>query len=206
MTTCLALEFSSERRSAAVARDGLLLSEAWVQGGTSTSAPGLIAEALSKAGVQPADVTRLVVGLGPGSYTGIRRAIATFHGWHLALGTPVARVGSMDLLASLAHDAGHRDCLLASDAQRGEWACGEMRDGPLRLLGREQVIEEIARGRRVVTPDRGLEGAVLMYPTAALAATLGHAIETVRPQLLEPVYLREAAFQKAPPARHHAQS
>ena len=203
--TCLALEFSSERRSAAVARDGEVLAEAFVLGGKATSAPALVAEALSKAGLVPGDVSRLVVGIGPGSYTGIRRAIATFQGWHLALGTPVTAVGSMELLARVAHEALGGDCLLASDAQRGEWACSEMHEGRLtgapRLMAREALLAKIRRGRRVVTPDPGLEGAVIMYPPASLAASMGPELVEVRPERLEPVYLREATFIKAPPVR-----
>ncbi len=203
MMACLALEFSSARRSAAVARDGLVLAEAFVLGGKATSAPSLIAEALGKAGLAPGDMGRLVVGVGPGSYTGIRRAIATFQGWSLAMGTPVASVGSMELLARLAHEALGGDCLLASDAQRGEWARGEMRGGrlagPTRLVAREELMAEMAGGRRVVTPDAGLDGAVVMYPTAALAAAMGPGLAEVRPETLEAVYLREAAFIKAPP-------
>lgn len=205
MRTCLALEFSSARRSAAVARDGRLLAEAWVLGGGPTSAPALIDEALSRAGLRPADVGRLVVGIGPGSYTGIRRAIATLQGWHLARGTPVAVVGSLDLLARLAREALGRDGLLAADAQRGEWACGEMSGGrlagPLGLRTREALASEIAAGRLVITPDEGLPGAVVMHPTAALAALMGPGLDEARPDALEPVYLREAAFVKAPPPR-----
>lgn len=205
MMTCLALEFSSARRSAAVARDGRLLAEAWVLGGGPTSAPALIHEALSRAGLRPSDVGRLVVGIGPGSYTGIRRAIATVQGWHLASGTPVAAVGSLDLLACLAREALGRDGLLAADAQRGEWACGEMVGGrvagPLGLRTREALASEIASGRLVITPDEGLPGAVVMHPTAALAALMGPGLSEVRPEALEAVYLREAAFVKAPPPR-----
>ncbi|MEI6342291.1 MAG: tRNA (adenosine(37)-N6)-threonylcarbamoyltransferase complex dimerization subunit type 1 TsaB [Verrucomicrobiota bacterium] len=203
--TCLALEFSSQRRSAAVSRDGLLLSEAFVMGGGATSAPGLMAEAMAKAGVLPADVSRLVVGIGPGSYTGIRRAIATALGWHLAMGTPIAPVESLELLARIAHDALGHDVELAADAQRDEWACASMHEGrmttALRLRTRREIEADIENGRRVVTPDEGLPGAVVLHPTAALAAVLGPGLAPCRPEDLAPVYLREATFVKAAPRR-----
>lgn len=205
MTTCLALEFSSRRRAVAVARDGQLLAEAWVLGGEATSAPGLIGEALSRAGLRPADVGRLVVGIGPGSYTGIRRAIATAQGWHLALGTPVAPVGSLEILARIVQEPWGGEGWLATDAQRGEWACAETHEGglrgPMRLLPKGELLAEIAAGRRVVTPDEGLEGARVLHPTAALAALLGPSLETSHPGMLEAVYLREASFVKAPAPR-----
>ncbi len=203
--TCLALEFSSQRRSAAIARDGVLLGEAWVIGGSATSAPGLITEALARSGTRPVDVGRLVVGIGPGSYTGIRRAISTLQGWNLALGTPLAAIGSMELLARVAHERLGRGCYLAADAQRGEWACAEMEGGRvttgLRLRGLEEIRADIAAGRCVVTPDEGLPGAIVLHPTAAVAAVLGAGLAEQRPEALAPVYLREAAFVKAPPTR-----
>lgn len=203
--TCLALEFSTQRRSAAIARDGVLLGEAWVIGGPATSAPRLIAEALGKSGVRPTEIGRLVVGIGPGSYTGIRRAISTLQGWHLALGTPLAAVGSMELLARIAHERLGHACEVAADAQRGEWACAEMEGGivttELRLRGLEELRADIAAGRCVVTPDEGLPGAIVLHPTAALAAVLGAGLAEQRPEALAPVYLREAAFVKAPPTR-----
>lgn len=203
--TCLALEFSSQRRSVAVARDGVLLSEAWVMGGTSTSAPGLIQEALGKSGLRAVEVGRLVVGIGPGSYTGIRRALATLQGWHLALGTPLAAVGSMELLARIAHERLGRGCDLAADAQRGEWACASMEGGRLQTALKLRTLEElragIAAGRSVVTPDEGLPGALVLHPTAALAALVGGGLEERRPESLAPIYLREAAFVKAPAPR-----
>lgn len=203
--TCLALEFSSQRRSAAIARDGKLLAEAWVLGGVATSAPDLMGEVLRRSGVRPGEVGRLVVGIGPGSYTGIRRAIATLQGWHLALGTPVAPVGSLGLLARLAHEHLGRDCELATDAQRGEWACGWMQGGslasPLRLRSLEELRSDMAGGRCVVTPDEGLAGAVVLHPTAALAAVMGMGLEVQAPETMAPVYLREAAFVKAPTPR-----
>lgn len=182
-----------------------MLAEAWVLGGVATSAPDLIGEALRQSGLRPGDIGRLVVGVGPGSYTGIRRAIATLQGWHLALGTPVAPVGSLGLLARLAHERLGRDCELAADAQRGEWACGSMHDGrlmtPLRLRTLEDLRADMARGHCVVTPDEGMEGAMVLHPTAALAAVLGVGLEVQAPESLAPVYLREVAFVKAPQPR-----
>jgi len=203
--TTLAIEFSSQRRSVAIARDGRLLVETFTDTGRSTSAPRLIAEALQQAGLESRDIDRLAVGIGPGSYTGIRRAIATVQGWHLAAGTAVVAVDSFDLLARTAADTNPAPAWLVTDAQRGEWAnvrcVGGLVQGPVTLRPRADVEAWLAAGERVISPDSSLAGAEIDFPTAALAALLGEDGVPVSPETLAAVYLREAVFAKAPPPR-----
>lgn len=205
MTTILCLEFASERRSAAVARDGEVLAEAHVLAGRSTSAPNLIGAALRDAGLSPSDVSRLALGIGPGSYTGIRRAIATLQGWHLARGTPISPVNSFLTLAAVAAQQTPSPVLLAADAQRGEWAVVEAEEGrlggELRLVARAELDGWIASGRRVISPDAHLAGATRLFPSAAQAALLAFGAPALPPEVLAAVYLREASFVKAPPPR-----
>jgi tRNA threonylcarbamoyl adenosine modification protein YeaZ len=205
MKTILCLEFASERRSAAVARDGVVLAESHILAGRATSAPNLIQEALRSAGLSPADVNHLAIGIGPGSYTGIRRSIATMQGWHLARGTPISPVNSFLTLAALAAQHTPAPVILATDAQRGEWAVVETHQGELasdlRLVPRAELDVWIAAGRPVVSPDAHLTGATRILPTAAQAALLAFGMPIVPPEELTAVYLREASFVKAPPAR-----
>ncbi len=205
MTTILCLEFASERRSAAVARDGVVLAESHILAGRATSAPNLIGVALRDAGLSPGDVNQLALGIGPGSYTGIRRAIATLQGWHLARGTPISPVNSFLTLAALAAQQSPAPALLATDAQRGEWAVVEAEaghlGGELRLVARAELDGWISAGRRVISPDAHLSGATRLFPTAAQAALLAFGMPAVPPEVLAAVYLREASFVKAPPPR-----
>lgn len=207
--TILCLEFSSERRSAAIVCDGRLLAESSVIAGRTTSAPGLIAAVLKESGLAPTDVSRLAIGIGPGSYTGIRRAIATVQGWHLAHGTPVVPVGSFQTLAVLAAELDPGPLWLAADAQRGEWAVapaeGGRLTGELRLVSRDDLAAWIVGGQRIVTPDATLSGATRLYPSAAQAALLAQELPPMDPSNLAPVYLREASFVKAPPSRWEAE-
>lgn len=202
----LALEFSSDRRSAAVAANGIVLAESHVIGVRSTSAPDLIAEALQLAGLHPSQVHRLAVGIGPGSYTGIRRAIATLQGWHLATRAPVVPVGSFDILARMTHAELQRPCILVADAQRQEWACAHAAEGRLAsaitLHPRSTVETWIREGHTVVSPDPGLSGTLPMFPSARVAAQLAADLPPVPPESLAALYLREAAFIKAPPQRN----
>src|SRR6476646_9272422 len=93
----LALEFSGPRRSVAVldypvSAPGMRMvaSRSDVSGDHRNIGPLALVEAvLGEARLSPDSVERLVVGLGPGSYTGIRSAIALAQGWHLARGIEI---------------------------------------------------------------------------------------------------------------------
>jgi tRNA threonylcarbamoyl adenosine modification protein YeaZ len=83
-------------------------------------APGLH-EVLTTAGASPGDVTDVVVGIGPGPFTGLRVGIVTGHTFAAALGIPVRGLCSLDALAHETWLGGHRgDLLVATDARRKE--------------------------------------------------------------------------------------
>lgn len=83
-------------------------------------APGIRA-ALASAGATPEDVTDVVVGIGPGPFTGLRVGIVTGRTFAFALGLPVRGLTSLDALAHQAWVDGRRgDLLVATDARRKE--------------------------------------------------------------------------------------
>ncbi len=83
-------------------------------------APGVHA-ALARAGAAPTDVTDVVVGIGPGPFTGLRVGIVTGRIFAFALGVPVRGLTSLDALAHEAWLGGRRgDLLVATDARRKE--------------------------------------------------------------------------------------
>jgi tRNA threonylcarbamoyladenosine biosynthesis protein TsaB len=78
----------------------------------------LIARALADATATPADITAVVMGVGPGPFTGLRVGMAAAHAFAIGRGVPVLPV--------LSHDAAawdlDQETLVVSDARRGELA------------------------------------------------------------------------------------
>src|SRR5882672_791819 len=100
--TILALEFSSSQRSVGIARGGRVLAETFEVGERGTNAFGMIEKVLASANIGRAEVECLAVGLGPGSYTGIRVALSIAQGWQLATGVKLLGIGSVECLAAQA--------------------------------------------------------------------------------------------------------
>ena len=205
--TILALEFSSEQRSVALARAGRLLAEAGETGGRDTKAFGLIEKVLAAAEIGREQVEVIVVGLGPGSYTGIRAAIAVAQGWQLATGVKLLGVSSVDALAAQAQAAGIFGRVhVVVDAQRGEFyratweITAERRQeiAPLGIITAAEMTGLQNAGEICVGPEAGR----VLGPRAAMLAQLAEGrTEFVAGEALAPIYLRATSFVKAPPGR-----
>ena len=208
--TILALEFSSDRRSVALARGGVVLSEAAEQtGGRVTNAFGLIENVLAEGKVAREEIEVMAVGLGPGSYTGIRAAIAVAQGWQLARVIQLLGVGSTEALAAQAQAENMCGRInVVTDAQRGEFYLAEweisadkrVETGPLRIVTAAEMAARTATQQLSVGPAAGK----IMYPSAAMIARLAAGRQDFVPgEQLEPIYLRETTFVKAPIVRRH---
>ncbi len=202
--TILALEFSSDRRSVALARGGVVLAEAAQQTESrATDALGLIDKVLADAKVSRAEIEVIAVGIGPGSYTGIRAALAVAQGWQLALGVKLLGVSSVSAMVWQAQaEKIFGRVNVAVDAQRGEFylssweISADKREEvlPLQIVPAATVADFKARGEKVLAED--------FYPTAAGVARLAAGRDDfVAGADLEPNYLRETTFVKALPAR-----
>lgn len=84
----------------------------------------LVSECLDVAGVRAADLDRLVVGVGPGPFTGLRVGVATARVLSYVLGVELRGVCSLDVLAAQFTGASPEEFLVATDARRREvyWA------------------------------------------------------------------------------------
>jgi tRNA threonylcarbamoyl adenosine modification protein YeaZ len=117
-------------------------------------APG-IARVLAQAGRTPDELSAVVVGTGPGPFTGLRIGLVTARTFALARGIPVFGVCSLVALAHQAwRDDGEqlgRSCVVATDARRKEvyWAryditaAGVVRRGEPAVAKAEAIPDEV---------------------------------------------------------------
>jgi tRNA threonylcarbamoyl adenosine modification protein YeaZ len=208
----LALEFSAKERSVAVAEHqpdgGLRMLGSVRESSREVTGMAMVERAMREAGVDPGEITEIVVGLGPGSYTGIRSAIALAQGWQLGREVPVRGVGSVECLAGQAQEGGLRgEYTFIVDAQRGEvyrqrfvlTGEGVERLDELRIVPRGEVSEL----ESVIGPEANQFAAkgIEMAPSAEYLVKVRAEGKGMTAEELEPIYLRETAFVKAPKAR-----
>lgn len=173
--------------------------------------------ALTTAGVEPAELGAIIVGAGPGSFTGIRIAAAAAKAFAHTLDLPLLAAPS--LMAVAANGAGRTEPVCAMfDARRGDVYAGCYRFGDDGTV--ETVLEVEARPVEVIVrrlADRNpifngdgavlhretieeLGGRVAPVHTAAprssaliwLATQTTDAVQRVDPATWEPAYVRPA--------------
>ena len=209
----LALEFSSSQRSVAVLDSAERVSEV-IETGAGANAPLImIEEALRQAKLERERIDCLVVGLGPGSYTGIRSAIALAQGWLLARGVKLAGISSVECIAAQAQiDGVVGQVSVIIDAQREEFylATYELNPNgysevePLRIVTREELELRARSGGVLIGPEvtRWFASGKTAFPRAAALGKLAvNRTDFISGEKLEPIYLRETKFVKAPPPR-----
>ncbi len=174
---------------------------------------GLVEEALAAAKCGREEIGAVAVGLGPGSYTGIRGAIALAQAWQLGRGVPILGVSSVECLAAQARAAGRRGAVnIVVDAQRNEFylarydldESGWREAEALRLAAKTEIEARAGAGQALLGPEirQWFDSATDMYAGAVMVGRLACGRrDFVAGEKLEPIYLRETAFKKAPPPR-----
>ena len=118
MSKTLAIDTSTSRTSVAIIEDSKVLYNGFRDGATAhgPSLPALVQEALAVS-----DVDEVVVGMGPGPFTGLRVGIAFAQSFAVAREIPVRGVCSLDAIAAQIHE---EDFIITVDARRKEvyWA------------------------------------------------------------------------------------
>jgi tRNA threonylcarbamoyladenosine biosynthesis protein TsaB len=189
----LAFDTATSAATTALVRDGEVLGEAV------SRAVRVLEDAdelLRAGGVERSELTEIVVGTGPGSFTGMRLGLAAARGLALALDLPVAGVSTLDALAAGAPgavpvvDAGRREVFALVDGEPVVCAPQEIvgglcvGDGALRY---REVLEQ--RGAEV-PPDDDERHLPRARFHAQLARDFGPA------EAVEPLYLRVPDAEK----------
>lgn len=187
----LAFDTSTRTATSALVRDGTLLGE---RSGSPVALLEAVDALLREAGAEPGELDGLAVGVGPGSFTGLRMGLATARALAFALEIGVAGVSTLAALAAGAPgavpvlDGGRREIFTHGSA--GEPVCifpAQLRpasgavcvgDGALRYRA---LLEKAGA---VVPPEGADEHRIRARFHAGLAGSFGAA------ELVEPLYLR----------------
>jgi tRNA threonylcarbamoyladenosine biosynthesis protein TsaB len=112
---------------------------------------GLAARLMEQAAIDWADLDRIAVGIGPGTFTGLRVGVASARGLAQSLGAELVGVPSLQALArpALVNEkaAGDSPVLAVLDARRGETFVAAYR------LGEQDLLQELVASQPV-KPDR----------------------------------------------------
>jgi tRNA threonylcarbamoyladenosine biosynthesis protein TsaB len=138
---------------------------------------------LQRAGWDWGDLDRLAVGVGPGSFTGLRIGLAAARGAALARGLELAGVSSLRALAAAA-EAEAELVLAVLDARRGEVFAAGWRDGAEVVIAPAALAPAALAERVRALPGRPLavgDGAVAFRPDM-------HAAGAVVPEDASPLH------------------
>ncbi|SEE47860.1 tRNA threonylcarbamoyl adenosine modification protein YeaZ [Rhodococcus jostii] len=156
-----------------------------------------ILECLTESGHVAADLDAVVVGAGPGPFTGLRVGMATAAAFADALGIPAHGVCSLDAIA--AQVDGDRNLLVVTDARRREvyWArysAGVRVEGPAVMKPRdlEPMPSEVVAGSpsHVDFFDLPVEPVETPSPAGLVAVAADALFSGTAPEALVPLYLR----------------
>jgi len=152
-----------------------------------------ISDALAITEISATDISDVVVGVGPGPFTGLRVGLATAQTFAFALNIPVHGYCSLDALGSVTAD----ECIVVSDARRKElyWAryvSGVRVEGP--AVNKPDEISELFPQGKFIGPAADLypefiNGSVLQIEAGNLAQLFTQGTGQIHEVV--PMYLRK---------------
>mgnify|MGYP001593183730 CR=1 FL=1 len=167
MTISLAIDTSTSRTCVGIIQAGELLWSGFKDGAT---AHGPALPALVQEGIAGRTIDEVVVGMGPGPFTGLRIGIAFAHSFALARSIPVRGICSLDAIAAQVQS---KDFIVTVDARRKEvyWA---------------RYFDRVRVGEPAVNFPAAVEGTEIysdLFPDLLAMVSLSG-------NITEPIYLR----------------
>lgn len=152
----------------------------------------LIQQALEDAALSPSDISAVVMGVGPGPFTGLRVGMAAAEAFAWGASLPLRPVRSHDVLAVDLE----QERLIVSDARRGEWACTRYEPhpegGPARVASETFLLPKSELPEGTETYD----GADVVFlsdvdPVILAAVAIARRARGETPIEPRPLYLRQ---------------
>jgi tRNA threonylcarbamoyl adenosine modification protein YeaZ len=193
----LAFDTATEVATSALVDDGEVLGERTSRAQTLLEDVDAL---LRQGGAHPRDLDALAVGIGPGSFTGVRIGLAAARGLALALGVRGAGVSTLDALAAGAPgalpviDARRREVFALVDGKPAVLAPADLDVRGNLLVGDGAVrYREVLEANGAEIPPDADERHV---PRARFHAGLVHELTDV--ETIEPLYLRAPDAKEQP--------
>lgn len=193
----LALETSSSLGSIALGNDKVVVQSIEFKGPQRHSAA--LFPALARLGIPRLKLRRIIVGLGPGSFSGIRVALAAAQGIALVQRIPVVGIASAYSVAWQHKDVERLG--IFADAKRREAFCTAFRKGDLEratyLIPMAEIEAHAAEFTLAVSAEPLSTISKQTQPRAKDLLALPDSLPGwVKDQPLEPIYLREPVAGK----------
>jgi len=184
----LSFDASTQRGSVALVSDRRVWRELFIE--TPRGRGGALFSALEEILRDPSRIHRVVVGIGPGSYNGVRSAIATAWGIATARGIPLVGISSL-----LGLDEG--SYCAVGDARRGQYFFARISRGNFvaepKLLPKDQLEAALQQTPNLPVfapaPIEFLQSVMIRTPNAA---RLGRLAADWAPNYPRPLYLKAA--------------
>jgi len=207
----LTLDSALRGCSAAIVCDDAVLAgrEQPIARGQATMLPIMVAAVLDEAAVMPAELDLIAATVGPGSFTGIRTALALAHGIGLAADAPVIAVTVGEALAEALPHLGRRQLWSAIDSLRGQVFLERagnvlgiapdllpLPDGPVAIAGDAAI--EVAARLAARDADVMLTDAKMPQPRHIAMAARRRRAGRLPPRAPQPLYVDPPAAR--PPA------
>ena len=182
----LALDCAANACSVALARNGKLLASQWraMARGHAEAAPVMLERTMADAGAAFPELARILVTRGPGSFTGIRIALAAARGLALVTGAEVAAVPTFEALRPAELPEGRLFAVL--DTKRGSLYAAELSGAGVPFITTAEALA--AEAPFTVVGDAA----------AALAALAPGAIQALAPSLPDATRLLGRQFPPGP--------